>query len=329
MTLLAGKTVAITGATGFIGGHLVKACLQAGATVRVLIRNHHSALPPWGTSVQRVSGNLADTGALATLIQDADVVFHCAATLQFWGDFEKSYQTNVTGTKNVVEACLQYQAKRLVHVSTVGVHGPEKAHYQSDETAPFTTYFNTYLTSKIQAEERVWEAIKQNQLPATIIRPGHVYGPKDHSFIIQTILNGLKYRYLVFIGDGRVNITLTYIDNLIHALLLAATRPEALGEAFIITDGSDVTFYDFVASIAQHSALPVPRWQLPVPIARAVVMRVQPVLNVLYGKQQAPPLDLLVNIFASPLNFDISKAKKQLGYQPQIDFDEGMRRTMA
>ncbi len=325
---MCGKTIAITGATGFIGGRLAERCVKSGAYIRALVRptskiTHLQSL----NNVETIIGDLNDQEALLKLVDSADIVYHCAATLQFWGDLKFSHQINVVGTQNVLQACEKTAVGRLVHVSTVGVHGPEKAHSGSTENAPFTRYKNTYLTTKIAAEKIILGAIKEKRLSCTIVRPGHVYGAKDSSTVLSMIIHALRWRYFAFIGEGKVGITLTYIDNLIDGMIRAGVNPNAKGEAFILTDGSNVTFYDFVAEICRHTHLPMPKIYIPLSLAYVGAIGGDMILQPFFWFKMPPPLRLLVAIFSSPLDFDISKAKKLLGYSPVITFEDGMKRT--
>lgn len=347
-----GKTVLITGGTGFIGGRLAeRLALEEGASVRALVRNWASAV--WVSRVRAalVQGDVTDADSVAEAMNGCSVVFHCASG----GESRDEYlATNVGGTRNVLDAALTTGVERVVHISSIAVHGPSPPN-GANEDAPFVPTGKAYGDSKIEAEQLVWQYWREHELPVTVVRPTFVWGPRSGLFTSRP-LRAMKSRAFALIDAGSGSCNAVYVDNLVDAILLAGLRPEAVGEAFIVTDGLDVTWSDFFGHYARllgvdlssfpslRSRSPLVRFGArareflegllvalspnPAPLWRRAIRRSARIARDLLVQRGTPtPWDLAK--YARRGALDTSKAGRMLGYSPRYSLEDGMRDTLV
>jgi dihydroflavonol-4-reductase len=316
--------VALTGATGYTGGRVLEALRARGDAVAILARPR-SITPALAASGARVvEGDLSDAASLRALVEGADAVVHVAAVYRTAGHPDAYYRdVNVGGTERLLEAAATAGVARFVHTSTVGVHGHIE-HAPADETAPIAPG-DVYQATKAEAEAIALSFVQRRGLPVAVVRPGAIYGPGERRFLklFRAIARG---RYAV-VGSGRTFYHPVYIDDLVAGFLLAVERPEAVGEAFIIAGPSYVTQSELARLIAQHTGgrvLPfrVPAW--PLQAAGTLVEAICVPLGL------EPPLHRRrVDFWTKSRAFSIEKARRRLGYAPQVDVDAGIARTAA
>ena len=314
--------VGITGITGFIGGHLAERLLAEGMQVRGLARRPDDAAWLAEQGAEIAPGSLLDRASLTRAVSGCDVVLHAAA----WTGgpdlhHEQAWETNVTATDWLLEAAGSAGVSRFVYFSSVAVYGLN-AGPVVDETAATPPVNQLYPDSKIAAEALVRRA-QAAGLGTTIIRPACTYGPRGGAWTIGPIQQ-IKHGSLVLLGRDQGLVNTGYIDNLVDGVLLAIGKPEALGETFNLCDGQTVTYREFylryAAMLGKHRLPTVPAW-----LARAAVSAPGKALRRLTGRPVAGPWSYHFRF--NPSRFSIDKARRLLGYEPRVDFDEGMRRT--
>lgn len=315
--------VALTGATGYTGGHLLAALRTRGHEVSALARTS-SAARLAGAGARVVEGDLGDGAALATLMDGAEAVVHVAAVYRTAGHPDSYYRdVNVGGTERLLEEAARRGVRRFVHTSTVGVHG-HVAEPPADETAPIEPG-DIYQSTKAEAEALALRFHATRGVPVAVVRPGAIYGPRETRLLklFRAIARG---RYAV-VGDGRACYHLVYIDDLVQGYLLALEREEAVGQAFIIAGPRYVTQSELAALVARHTGgrvLPFRIPAAPIQWAGAVCEAV----CVPFGID--PPLHRRrVDFWVKNRAFSIEKARRKLGYAPAVDLDEGIARTVA
>jgi nucleoside-diphosphate-sugar epimerase len=239
---LSGKRVLVTGGTGFIGGRLIERLVsECGADVRVLVRDfaHVSRIARF--SIEMIYGDMTEMGAVERAVDGCELVFHCA----YGGAANRETQrlSNVEGTRHVLEAALHVGVERVVHLSSLMVYGATPDG-DLDETAPRRYTGAVYSDTKLDTEQMAFEYVEKHGLPVAVLQPTAVYGPFGGYWTADT-LQRLKTERTILIngGDGLCNAV--YIDDVISAILLAAVKEEAVGEAFLISDGQPVTWRDF------------------------------------------------------------------------------------
>jgi nucleoside-diphosphate-sugar epimerase len=323
-----GVNALVTGGTGFVGGALARRLCAEGARVTALGRN-----PIAGTRLERdgvafVRADLADADAMAQACRGQDVVFHCGALASPWGSYQRFYAANVTGTENVIRGCQAHGVQRLVHVSTPSVYFGGQPRLNVREDAPLPSKpLSRYAATKRLAELAVDRAHAAG-LPTITIRPRAIFGPGDNVLLPRLILQ-LQTGRLRIIGTGDTVIDLTYIDNVVDALLLCADAPPAaLGCTYNITNGETVRLWDMVARLAEALDYPPPRRRLSLGAALAVAGALEAVYTFLPGRE--PPLTrYTVRMLAQDSTLDITAARRDLGYAPRVSVEEGLQRFIA
>jgi nucleoside-diphosphate-sugar epimerase len=319
------KTVFVTGANGFTGSYVCKHLLRRGDHVRALVRKSSKLDLLKGLDVELVYGDLAN-GAIAEVLakrlKGVDAVYHIAAVYRTEGVPKKYFwEVHVEGTRHLLEAARRANVSRFVHCSTVGVQGEIK-NPPATEDVPYAPG-DVYQESKVDGEKLARKFFQEQKLPGVVVRPVGIYGPGDTRFLklFKFIHNG-KFRML---GSGKVLYHLTHVDDLARGILLAGEKQKALGEVFTIGGNGYLTLAELVERVAQALNVPVPHKSFPVwPVWFAGLLC--EILCRPFGIE--PPLyRRRVEFFIKDRAFDISKAQRLLGYQPQVDLDHGLRMT--
>ncbi|MCP3890398.1 MAG: NAD(P)-dependent oxidoreductase [Desulfobulbaceae bacterium] len=315
--------VLVTGGTGFTGKALVRRLLNDGHEVVALDYQEGlktDELRQWGAQV--VIGTVTDAKVVEQCMQGVDVVQHLAAAFREM-DVPNSYydEVNVEGTRIVLESAFRNDVKKFIYCSTCGVHGNVE-----DPPAPETAPINAadyYQQTKYQAEPIVLDYVKKG-LKATIIRPAAIYGPGDHErffMIFKRVNNGTFPMF----GSGKTFYHPLYIDHLIDAHVLVMDVEKGNGEAYLIADEEYVGIKDLVRRTARALGVKVkiPHFPiLPLVVAGHICEKLCKPFKIV------PPIfPRRVDWFRQNRAFDISKAKRDLGYNPQISLDEGLKRT--
>jgi dihydroflavonol-4-reductase len=317
----AGRRALVTGVTGFTGGHLARALLARGWQVKALVRDPETAGPLGAQGVELAPGDLVDRSAVDRAVAGCSHVFHIAAVYREAKHPDRVYRdVNVTGTRNVLDAAAKHEVERVIHCSTVGVHG-DVAKVPADETAPANPG-DIYQETKLEGELLAKEAFDRG-LPGVIFRPVGIYGPGDLRFL--KLFKTIQQRRFVMFGRGTVDYHLTYIDDLIDGVILCAEHPSALGDVFILAGARYTTINELVALVARAVGAEPPRLRLPLAPLLAGAWACETICRPL-GVE--PPLHLRrCDFFRKERGFSIDKAKRLLAYQPKVDLEDGLRRT--
>ena len=319
----------VTGATGMIGSHLVRRLLEEGWRVRALVRTTSDTrlLESWG--VDLVEGDVSDpAGSFTPVLEDADYVFHLAAMVSDWAPLAEMVRVNVEGTRHLAEAAIACgRLKRFVYLSSMIVFGmhPQR---NLDETAPLIHAGDNYNLTKIRSEELIHGFVRERGLQAVIIRPPYVYGPRDRQ-VLPRLLENLKAGKFKFIGSGRHPQTLVYVGNLVDGLFRAATRPDVVGEVFLVTNGEAITRVRLLEIICEETGYPMPTVHAPKWLVRMVCPIFEGIYSLRRGRE--PPLvnKARLKFMATPLTYNIDKARRVLGYQPHVGTEASLREALA
>lgn len=320
----------VTGATGCVGSHVVDVLRANGWQVRAMARTA-SASYPWnpGPGVEVVAGDLTDGAALRSAAQGVDAIFHCAAKVGDWGDVAEYRQANVEGTRHLLEAVSGTGLTRFIHFSSLGIY-EARDHYQTDETTPPPDrHIDGYTQSKVESEKLALEYAASGKVAVTVLRPGFIYGPRDRT-VLPKLVENLKARKVKYLGSGKQAMNCVFVRNLVDASMLALTVPEAIGQAFNITDGENVSKRRFIEAVADGFGVPRPGWfKVPLWLARPLASWMESGARARGDKQ--PPLltQARVKFLGLNLDFSIGKAKQVLGYAPHTNFETAMRETVA
>lgn len=315
--------ILVTGGTGFTGTHLTRRLLREGHQVTVVdnqpgLFSHE--LEQLGATI--MIGSVADRRLITRAAAGCAIVYHLAAAFRKVNLARVEYrQTNVEGTRVVLDVASQNSVQKLVYCSTCGVHGDVKE-WPADESAPIAPA-DYYQATKYEGEIIVREFVERG-LPAVIVRPAAIYGPGDPERFLMLFRRVQTGRFLMF-GHGRAHYHPLYVDNLVDAFLLAAASQRRRGEAYLIADEEYYTLNELVQAIGEALDVDVKISHYPFRPLWLAALLCEAVFKPLPAE---PPLfRRRVDWFRQNRAFDIRKAKLELGYQPKIDLKEGLART--
>lgn len=319
-------TVLITGATGFIGQHLAKKCLQKYDKVRALVRSTSSNQQiVQKLGVELVIGDITDFESIKEATMGVDIIFHCAGIVTDWAPRELYDSVNIQGMDNLCKAALETDVKRLVYMSTNDVFGPVED-VVIDETYPLKSWNEPYPDTKIEAEKIAWKYYHDQNLPVTMVYACWVYGKGDTTFIPLTA-DAIIKKDLIF-WRKNAHTWPNYIDNLIDLLMIIAENPKAIGNGYLTHDGEMVTFQDLCKDIALGLDLKPITTHIPYFLAMGVAKFLEFWWRLTKKKTRPLLTTYTVKNLGSRLNFSIEKAEKELQWKPKISYAEGMKLTL-
>jgi nucleoside-diphosphate-sugar epimerase len=320
-------TVLVTGGAGFLGSHLVELLLEAGESPRVLVRPGDDVAALTAGDVDIRWGDLADPAAVASATRGVDRVLHCAARTGPWGPPEEYERVNVRGLETLVRTALAAGARRLVHVSSITVHGND-VRGAADETAPLREEPNPYSRSKVAGERLLERMVREEAAPVTILRPGWIYGPGDRASFAR-LAERVATGRMVVVGDGSNHLPLIYVRDVARGILLAAEVEQALGRSYVLVNDEPVTQQDFLDSIAAELGVPAPNRHLPYRLALTAGATAEALGRLARRREPPPVMRYGLQLLGGENRFVITRARAELGFDPLVDLVEGVRRTVA
>ena len=320
----------VTGGGGFLGKAIVKQLLKRGWEVRSVSRGEYPELIELG--VESLRGDIADREVVEDAVEGCDVVFHVAAKAGVWGSYESYYQANVMGTKNIIDACRAHGVGRLVYTSSPSVVYGDDPLEGVDESVPYPpSYLAAYPETKAEAERMVLEA-NGEELKTVSLRPHLIWGPGDNH-LVPRIVERARLGKLKKVGDGKALVDSVYIDDAARAHLLAADALEATGapagKAYFITQDEPVAVGELIDRILMSGGLEPVRAHVPAKVAYGVGWAMETVYKALKKEEEPLMTRFVAKQLSTAHYFDISAAKRDLGYQPELTIAEGMERLGA
>lgn len=309
------RRVFITGANGFIGRSLARRYRALGAEVCGI---DFVADPEWGV----VAADMLQPERWRHVVEGSELAIHTAALLSNTAAMQDAWQTNVLGTHGVIEAVAAAGVKRLVHVSSVAVFGFDHVR-DVDENEPLRTINHPYVDTKILGEYAVLQAHANGRLPATVVRPGDVYGPGSRPWVLLPLEMIRAGRFLLP-ERGKGVFSPVYIEDLLDGIVLAASSDAAIGQIFTLTSAekpSCAEYFSFIARMAGTSGVRT----LSTPIANLISDLGGGVARVL-GRQSELGRNT-VRMLSRRAGYSIAKARNLLGYEPRVSLEEGMKRV--
>lgn len=322
----------VIGGSGFVGNGIVQMLHERGEAVRVF-----DIVPHPDPEIESSVGDIRNAQAIQSALQDAETVYHTASFVFFGlGRPQHVIDINIGGTKNVIAACKANGVRKLIYTSSGETMLTSDTHIEDgDESLPYPTHFpSLYGETKVAAEKMVLSANGIDGLLTCALRPNGIYGKGDQNQA-SAIINFIQQKRFIRIGDGSARMLQGYIDNVVHAHLLAADRLEegspVCGQAYFIGDGEARNIFDFFAAILKEMGYDLPTQRLPVWLALLVArfnglkffatperMRKQPLLN-----RHTVASTTISQVFR------LDKARRDLGYEPIVSQEEAIRRTAA
>ena len=312
----------VTGAGGFLGSRLSARLIWEGAQVRMLVRSRAHGLPlPDGEILE---GDVGDPAVARRAAEGVDTVFHLASTYRLQCAPESVHRAvHVTGTLQLLEASRAAGVARFVHCSTVGVHGHVRQP-PANETAPFAPR-DVYQRTKLEGELLAMGYCRERGLPVTVIRPAAIYGPGDDR--LRKLYRMATSNPAFVLGSGEIRYHMIHVEDLVDGMLLAARKPEAVGEAFILAGRECLSVNELLRLIARLDwkearivHLPIKPFQWAGSLVEAVCAPLN--LHVPFSRRR-------VDFFSHSREFDCAKARRLLGFEPRISLEDGWRETIA
>ena len=318
--------VLVTGVTGFTGGHLARYLASRGNQVWGLVRASTPGPPRealTSAGIQLIDGDLRDKASLERACAGVEVVYHIAAIYRQAGLRDEEYRAvNADAVRDVVLAAAVGGVQRVVHCSTVGVHG-DVEHPPANEDAPLKPG-DVYQETKLEGEAAAREAARTTGIEVVIARPTGIYGPGDKRLL--KLFRGVARRRFVVLGNGRIFYHLTYIEDLAEGFRLCGEVPGVGGRTYILAGGEVTTLDELIGLIAKEAGVAPPKLRLPVwPfwIAGAACEAICSPLGI-----EPPIYRRRVDFFTKSRAFDISRARAELGYTPKVTLKAGIQRTL-
>jgi nucleoside-diphosphate-sugar epimerase len=318
--------VLVTGAAGFLGGHVVDMLAERGDEVRAM------ALPTENASrlralpgVEVVQGDLTDAESLKRAVQGVERVYNVAAKTGPWGLEEVYRAINVQGLANLIHASLDAGVKRIVHTSSITVYG-HHLHGIVTEEHPYHAEDNPYSRTKIAGEKLIANLVKDQHAPVVIVRPGWIYGPRDTASFgrfVALVESGKGF----LIGSGKNIVPVVYVRDVAQGLIKAGEAgDEVIGRAYTIADDRRVTQAEYLNTIADKLHVPHLSRHYPY-MALYSAGRVAELLWTALGRRKAAPPPVTtygITLLGGDQQFSIDRARRELGYEPAYDIQRGL-----
>ena len=319
--------ILVTGAAGFLGRSLVQRLLENGERIRVLVRR----APSWLSEDPRVDvvcGDLGEPRIVDHAVAGVEVVYHVGAAMK--GSPKEFEAGTVWGTRNVVDACVKRQVRRLVYVSSMSVfdhagRNPNVKLVESSNLEPHPDWRGAYTQTKLVAEQLVLDAIRSRSLRAVVIRPGQIFGPGAEQATPNATV-GIAGRW-IRVGSGKQVLPLVYVEDVVDALLLAQERAGVEGQVFNIVDPSEITHDEYIAKCRAKLGKKLKLVRCPTWLFMMLAFGVEMLGRAI--KRSVPLTRYRVRSLRPLANFDISAAINGLGWRPHIGARNGLDRTFT
>ncbi|MBO3753774.1 MAG: NAD-dependent epimerase/dehydratase family protein [Candidatus Brockarchaeota archaeon] len=320
--------ILVTGASGFLGGHLVEEMVSKGFNVIGMVRKSSDTSLLRSLGVELRVGDLTDPESLSRATENIDIVIHLAAYYTFFGKKEMYRRINVEGTRLLVEAALRNDVKRFVYCSSTEAIGPVKSPPAEEDSLPNPSY--EYGRSKLEAEKIV-RSYGEKGVEYTILRPSGIYGPRNvddisYWFITAFARNALPTRIIV--GDGRNLVQFVHVKDVVQGFLLVLDKPGiSRNQTYFISEDKAYTYLKVYEILSELCNRAPPRIHVPPVLAKAFVAPVE-FLNRLRGRTVFTWKTSTVNDLTCDRAYSIMKAVRELGFKPKYDLRTGLRETL-
>ena len=321
--------ILVTGATGFIGSHLTERLAKGKEKIRVLVRdkNEIGYIEEFDVKIKEdieiVEGDLSDKESLLKATKDIEKVFHLAAISRPMNiETHVYYDINVTGTRNLLEACEENKVKKIVHVSSMSVFGFSRDGKPLNENSPRLPV-SEYGKSKKEGEELVIDFCKKNKIELVVVRPPMVYGGRDMQFFkLFKLINTGNFP---LIKQGKAKIEFCFVKNLVEGIVLADERGKNL-EGYNISNGETYSIKQVFSEISKAEGKRLFPISIPYLIVKIAGSFIEKIYSV-FGKK-APFNSGTAEWMSNDNEIDMSKAKKELGYKIKFPLEKGIKETV-
>lgn len=320
----------VTGGGGFLGRYIVEQLLERGDSVMVFARGNYPELKPIGAELIR--GDLQDDQAIKDACAGMDVVFHVAAKPGIWGTWESFYQPNVIGTHNVIAACRAQCVPKLIFTSSPSVVFNNQPQSGCGEAFPYPEHYeNFYSHTKAMAEQMVVKANGDDLLTVSL-RPHLIWGPRD-PHLLPRLIDRARSGKLIQVGDGTNKVDITYVEDAARSHLLAADALQpgspVAGSIYFISQDDPVKLWDWINNLLHRLNIPPVKYRISLPVARTIGGAMELVYRTFRLPGEPKMTCFLASELAMDHYYDISRAKRDFGYQPQFSMEEALKKTLT
>jgi len=315
----ASPRILVTGASGFIGRHLLDALAGAGE-LRALVLPE-DALER--SDVEIVRGDIRDRDAVMRACRGIDTIYHLAARVGDWGDDEDYWSINVEGTRNVLTAAVATGCRRVVIVSSIIVYGTQLHTSACDEEIERGEALSAYGRSKAAADALAREVQRRGNIEVVIVRPGNIFGPGASPWVLD-LARVLRKGQAPLIDGGQGDAALAYVDNVIDALVAAGTAPEAAGRVYNVVDGQGVTWRQYLTDLAAIVGARPPRLSVPHGVAWTAAKALERFARFRRSSERPLLTREAVALLSTREPIPIERAVTELGYRPR-PYEESLR----
>ena len=322
-----GKLNVITGAMGPSGSHIAEQLVSRGERVRALVRPTSDVKFLNELGVDLAVGDLSDGASLRRAVEGADVVYHCAARVGEWGPWKRYQEETIDATARLLDACEAAAVGRVLHVSSIIVYGHPKDRsrvYTEDEPLGQNLWlWDYYCRAKIKAEE----LCRQYPRPLTIVRPSWIYGPRDRT-TLPRVLKALAARRVVLVSGGHNLLNIVYAGDVADGAIRAANHPDAVGRAYNLSSQGEVSQRYFLEVACNVLGIPPVKGRVPYWFAFAGGFVSELVGRIIRIRRPPHLTRYAVALIGRSTSYSIERARKELGWQPQVPFANGFKRTL-
>ncbi len=316
----------VTGATGFLGGHLARYLNRLGWDVTATGRNEQAGRQLMAEGIRFVAADLRDRELILGACCGQEFVFHCGALSSPWGRYSDFYGSNVEGVQHVAEGCKRSDVQRLIHVSTPSIYFDYKPRYGIKESDPLPTRFaNHYAATKRMAEQWLEQRWQEDRLPVIMLRPRAIFGPEEQA-LLPRLLRASEKSGVPMLNGGTAEIDLTCVDNLLQVMVQCCDSPETtLGQIYNISNGEALPFRELVGRLFEKLDIPLRTRDVPYRAAYNIAAMMEATYRLLPLRGEPALTRYTVGSIAVPHTLDISKAQRELGYMPTVTVEQGLR----
>jgi nucleoside-diphosphate-sugar epimerase len=321
----------VTGATGMLGSHIAERLVALGRHVRALVRPNSDTRFLESLGVELFVGDLTDAAACVRAVRGVEVIYHAAAKVGDWGPWREFQSGCIDATRNLGEAAATEGVERFLHISSTSAYGhPAEGGPPIDESAPMgqnVWVWDAYTRSKVESEKVLWALAAYRGLRVTLIRPSWLYGERDRTTTAR-LVERLRQRRVLLIGRGDNPLSAVYVGIVAEAAILAAGHPDAVGQAYNITNQGPITQRAFMTLLATAAGAPPVRRRVPYRVAYAAAFAFE-AKGRLFRQARPPWVTRYATwLLGRELEYSTEKARTRLGWSPALSYEESIERTV-
>ncbi|NIP38738.1 MAG: NAD-dependent epimerase/dehydratase family protein [Candidatus Dadabacteria bacterium] len=322
--------ISITGATGFIGGKLLKKLSEENHNIKCLVRKTSSLDNLKNLGAEKIYGDLGDFSSFESLVKGSDTIFHLAAFVSDFGRKDDFFKYNYEATRHLLDQSVRQGVKKFIYLSTSSVLWRSDfwdVHriLNIDESYPYPDSYNDfYNESKSLAEKLVISYNGKDGLQTTVIRPSGVWGAGD-TVILPRIIKAAEKGFLIPAGDGKGLVSPCHIDNLVDGTVLASITDKSSGKIYFINDGNSINHIEFITMLLNASGIDwSPKLFIPYKLGYSIASLLE-LSHRIAGMKKPPVITrFAVAAIAGSRTYSIEKAKKDLSYSPKVGLEQGL-----